>query len=141
MYCVESIKENISVLSRQTSKSCTTVDESINNFLDMILKVQKELGGIGEKLESLLRMLKDSFMDMPQEDFNAIHPTFRKAVTALTLLYVKCRKSDLYSGIKTQLAKLKSYIDDLNEWENDYKIFRMELPASDEFNTLVSQIK
>lgn len=139
MCCIEAIKSEITLVHKRSVGNIKEID-SIDTMLDKISSFQRGINELSSKINELYDMLYDFMPCVDRDVWNEIGSDMNKLIRSLVSLHAKCKKSDLYSGIRTCSAELKHSIDSLQEIKNDIIVFKLELPEDDEYKSIVSEI-
>ncbi|WP_321437316.1 hypothetical protein [uncultured Bacteroides sp.] len=140
MCCIDLIKNNIIAVQAESANNKKVVDQSVDKYLDIILDIQKGIREITKSTDELYELIHSCFSSLTTEDYFEIKGIYKTLINNLTLLYTKYRKSDFYSGIKTDLMIFRNSIDDLKEIDNDLETFVVDLPKNEKYINLVSDI-
>lgn len=127
MCCIDLIKTNIIAVQEESASNSSTVEQSVDKYLDMVLDIQKGIRQITKSSDDLYELIHSSFSCLTSEDYSQISGIFKELIKNLTLLYTKYRKSNFYSGIKTDLKVFRNSVDDLKEIGNDIEVFIVSL--------------
>ena len=124
---------------REYSFKKKTQEEIVNNFLDRILDLQKNINEDSTFLEDIcLRIEKLSWIDAEKIDeetkkvINDIISTIRDIHRFLLMNYVYLNNNARQLASK-ELRRLKSALDDVKEYINDFESIHFKLPFHQKF--------
>lgn len=140
MCCVEVIKDNIIAVQTESANNKMAIDKAIDTYLDMILYLQEDIRSLNKSIAELHEQLNSYFSQLTKEDYNQIINIYKKLVANLVQLYSTYKKSNFYSGIKTDLKEFRNRIYDLQEIGNDMKVFVVDLPQNKDYRNLMDII-
>lgn len=142
MCCVEEIKDTIIAAQEEFDNNSKFInqEQAINQYLDIIIDIRKNLCDLNKVILELYDILHSNFTELTTDDYDQISGMYKNLVRNLIKLYATYRKSEFFSGIKTDLMNLKSNIQNLEEMSNDIEVFIVELGRNNEYKALADRI-
>jgi len=116
MITAKVIENNATSVLKQTEKAEQTYEERVNELLDLVLEIQKEFDEISFPLKNLREQIQDFFNEQNDvELYKSIKGNLSEIIKRGKRLYTNCKKSDVYSAVKTSADNFKGEIDCLSE--------------------------
>lgn len=138
--CVDEIKKEIATVQTESESMLGKVSVDTDAFLDAILEAQHDIKEITRLSDGLYNLMFDYFNRLSKSDIELVNDDLLFTLDNLDKLYIRFLRSNFYSGIKTDLKAMRHSIDNVKEINNDLKVFKVQLPADQQYKSIIEQL-
>lgn len=137
---VDEIKKEIATVQTESESMLGKVSVDTDAFLDAILEAQHDIKEITRLSDGLYNLMFDYFNRLSKSDIELVNDDLLFTLDNLDKLYIRFLRSNFYSGIKTDLKVMRHSIDNVKEINNDLKVFKVQLPADQQYKSIIEQL-
>lgn len=130
--CIAEIKESYTKVRLQTAE-VAQLQFDIDNYLDRVNVVRKELEKITNETNNLVEMVRDHFTELDIQETVELLAHSTPILILMDRLHQKLVESPLYQGLKTVVENYRDCVSDFQELCTDLQTFNIDLRRDEEF--------
>ena len=128
--CIAEIKESYTRVRHQTAEVAQQQFD-IDNYLDKVNVVRKELEQITEETNNLVEMVRDHFTEFDIQETVELLAHSTPILILMDQLYQKLVESPLCSGLKTTVENYRDCVSEFQELCTDLQTFNIDVPRNE----------
>lgn len=150
--CIETIKASYSEVGRRTSriarrsfrKPLSRIDKpqpSIDDFLDAINVITKELQEVTDSVNDLVEVVRNNFCEITTPEAEELLLLSAPITDKMQLLHKKLLRSPLYVGMETVVGLYSDAMSDFEELCLDLKTWYVDAPKNEHLQQTLELVK
>ena len=138
--CIVEIKESYTKVRCQTAEVAQQQFD-IDDYLDRVNVVRKELEQITDETNNLVELVRDHFTEFDIQETVELLAHSTPILILMDQLHQKLVESPLYSGLKTAVENYRDCVSDFQELCTDLQTFNIDVPRSEKCRETEEQLK
>lgn len=138
--CIAEIKESYTKVRHQTAEVAQQQFD-IDDYLDRVNVVRKELEQITDETNNLVELVRDHFTEFDIQETVELLAHSTPILILMDQLHQKLVESPLYSGLKTAVENYRDCVSDFQELCTDLQTFNIDVPRSEKCRETEKQLK
>ena len=138
--CIAEIKESYTKVRHQTAEVAQQQFD-IDDYLDRVNVVRKELEQITDETNNLVELVRDHFTEFDIQETVELLAHSTPILILMDQLHQKLVESPLYSGLKTAVENYRDCVSDFQELCTDLQTFNIDVPRSEKCRETEEQLK
>ena len=138
--CIAEIKETYTKVRHQTAEVAQQQFD-IDDYLDRVNVVRKELEQITNETNNLVELVRDHFTEFDIQETVELLAHSTPILILMDQLHQKLVESPLYSGLKTAVENYRDCVSDFQELCTDLQTFNIDVPRSEKCRETEEQLK
>ena len=138
--CIAEIKESYTKVRHQTAEVAQQQFD-IDDYLDRVNVVRKELEQITNETNNLVELVRDHFTEFDIQETVELLAHSTPILILMDQLHQKLVESPLYSGLKTAVENYRDCVSDFQELCTDLQTFNIDVPRSEKCRETEEQLK
>lgn len=135
MNCIELIKEDISIVRKESQNTKYLFEKSVNDYLDKALEFKCSVGfpELQKRMDALVESIFDHFNEIGRSEYMEIKPSLEELKEVGMQLYTQSRESGFYPAIISSVEEFHYSIDYLQEVMDDLEMAKVTIPDKSKF--------
>ena len=138
--CIAEIKASYTRVRHQTAEVAQQQFD-IDDYLDKVIVVRKELEKITEETNSLVETVRDHFTEFDVQETTELLAHSTPILILMDQLHQRLVKSPLYSGLKTAVENYCDCVSAFQELCCDLQTFNIDIPRSEKSREVEELLK
>ena len=147
--CIAEIKATYTEVKKETSRIArksfekpvgNVTESNIDRFLDAINVITRDLNGVTQSTNDLIRVVRNNFCDISTAEAEDLLKLSKPIIEKMQTLHNKLVASPLYRGMMTAVELYSNVMSDFEELCQDLKTFRIELDQDDSFQQTLQKL-
>ncbi len=130
--CIAEIKTSYTKVRKQTEEVASQSFD-MDDFLDAINMVKKELARVTNETNALVELVRDHFTEFDIQETMVLLAHSTPILISMDQLYQKLLESSLYQGLKAAVDKYRDCMSDFQELCSDLQTFNIDMKQDEEF--------
>lgn len=136
--CIAEIKASYTKVRKQ-AEEVASQSFDMDDFLDAINVVRKELTRVTDETNDLVELVRDHFTEITVSEAEELLQLSEPIQKKMQMVYLKLLASPLYVGLETATDLYRQAMSDFDELCHDMKTFNIDLAQDKEFQE-ISQV-
>lgn len=137
--CIAEIKTSYTKVRKQ-AEEVASQSFDMDDFLDAINKVKKELTRVTDETNALVELVRDHFTEITVDEANDLLDLSEPIQKKMQVVYLKLLASPLYVGLETATDLYRQAMSDFDELSHDMKTFNIDLAQNDHFQQTLKKV-
>lgn len=129
--CIAEIKASYTKVRHQTAEVAQQQFD-IDDYLDMVIVVRKQLEKITEETNNLVEKVRDHFTEFDVQETTELLAHSTPILILMDQLHQRLVESPLYPGLKTAVEDYCDCVSAFQELCSDLQTFNIDIPQSEE---------
>lgn len=130
--CIAEIKGSYTKVRHLTAEVAHQMFD-VDDYLDKIITVRKEVEHITEETTNLVETVRDHFTEFDVQETTELLAYSTPILILMDQLHQKLVESPLFPGLKTTVESYRDCVSDFQELCSDLQTFNIDLKRDEEF--------
>lgn len=127
--CIAEIKESYTKVRQQTAEVAQQWFD-VDNYLDKVLVVKKEIVKITDETNALIELVRSHFTEFDIQETTELLAHSTPILILMAQLQEKLGESPLYPGLKTTVELYRDCVSDFQELCSDLQVWNIDIPRN-----------
>ena len=127
--CIAEIKESYTKVRQQTAEVAQQWFD-VDNYLDKVLVVKKEMVKITDETNALIELVRSHFTEFDIQETTELLAHSTPILILMAQLQEKLGESPLYPGLKTTVELYRDCVSDFQEFCSDLQVWNIDIPRN-----------
>ena len=137
--CIAEIKTSYTKVRKQ-AEEVASQSFDMDDFLDAINIVKKELTRVTDETNALVELVRDHFTEITVDEAKELLDLSEPIQKKMQVVYLKLLASPLYVGLETTTDLYRQAMSDFDELCHDMKTFNIDLAQDDHFQQTLKKV-
>jgi len=137
--CIAEIKASYTKV-REQAEEVASHSFDMDDFLDAINVVRKELTRVTDETNDLVELVRDHFTEITVPEAEELLQLSEPIQKKMQMVYLKLLASPLYVGLETASDLYRQAMSDFDELCHDMKTFNIDLAQNDHFTQTLKMV-
>ena len=137
--CIAEIKASYTKV-REQAEEVASHSFDMDDFLDAINVVRKELTRVTDETNDLVELVRDHFTEITVPEAEELLQLSEPIQKKMQMVYLKLLASPLYVGLETATDLYRQAMSDFDELCHDMKTFNIDLAQNDHFTQTLKMV-
>ena len=127
--CIAEIKESYTKVRQQTAEVAQQWFD-VDNYLDKVLVVKKEIVKITDETNALIELVRSHFTEFDIQETTELLAHSTPILILMAQLQEKLGEAPLYPGLKTTVGLYRDCVSDFQELCSDLQVWNIDIPRN-----------
>lgn len=137
--CIAEIKTSYTKVRKQ-AEEVASQSFDMDDFLDAINVVKKELARVTDETNALVELVRDHFTEITIDEAKELLDLSEPIQKKMQVVYLKLLASPLNVGLETATDHYRQAMSDFDELCHDMKTFNIDLAQNDHFQQTLKKV-
>ena len=137
--CIAEIKTSYTKVRKQ-AEEVASQSFDMDDFLDAINVVKKELARVTDETNALVELVRDHFTEITVDEAKELLDLSEPIQKKMQVVYLKLLASPLNVGLETATDHYRQAMSDFDELCHDMKTFNIDLAQDDHFQQTLKKV-
>lgn len=137
--CIAEIRTSYTKVRKQ-AEEVASQSFDMDDFLDAINVVKKELTRVTDETNALVELVRDHFTEITVDEAKELLDLSEPIQKKMQVVYQKLLASPLYIGLETVTDLYRQAMSDFDELCHDMKTFNIDLAQDDHFQQTLKKV-